>query len=203
MQFLNKNSVFKCNPRLLPIFLLLFTSILRSQNVSEAFDYIKLTAEIAESKTSNFFTSIWSIEQGAAGEVEFPFYYGNIKAGLMHTQFFGKSQKNPDFTGSYIFLGWGKEIFLPLSFSIYAGGKAGSFLMNFQDESLNAYERNESELAAGAEGRLNLYITKNFILYGSAEHIAVFTQKKIELLLVKAGISILIDSPNWLKEFLN
>jgi hypothetical protein len=203
MQFFSKNSLFVWNFKLFLLLLLFLAGSISGQENSEAFDYIKLTAEITKSRTDNFFTSFWSIERGGAGEIEFPFYFGSIKAGLMHIQFYGRENKYPDFGSNYIFLGWDKELFLPFNFSIYAGGKTGSFLMNFQDKSLNAYERNESELAASIEGRLNLYLTKNFLIYFSAEHTAIFTQKKIEMFLVKAGISILIDSPYWLKEFLN
>ena len=75
--------------------------------------------------------------------------------------------------------------------------------MNFEDEDINPGLKSESELGIEFMVRLSFQILKNANLNIEGSYLRIFTNIKIDLLFVSAGIDYSFNSPDWLRDFLN
>lgn len=173
-----------------------------SQNSHNAFSYTKINFNIVINKSTDELNRLWLPQKGLEGSIEMPFYYGNILAGMRYLPYKEKEPYYHDFSTFYYFVGWGKEISLPLKIKWYNGFKVGGFVMEFHIDSLSAYKRDETELSAGFNSRISLELINNLFLDIAADYDAVFTHKRIEMFLISGGISYSFKTPDWFKEFL-
>ena len=172
------------------------------QEKHDNFSYIKISGSVINNQSTDALNKFWNKEKGYEGIVETPFYYGNILAGLRILSFSGKKPSYQNFSSNYYFVGWGKDFNIVNRVTLFAGFRVGGFAMSFADDSLTAYQKDETELAAGINTKLNFQILSNIFFNVSAEYSAVFTHKRIELFLLAAGISYKFETPSWMKEFL-
>jgi len=100
-------------------------------------------------------------------------------------------------------MGWGVEFKTLRLLKFYSGLNIGSFQMDFEDEDIEEGLVSESELGIEFMLRLSFQILKNANLNIEGSYLRIFTNMKIDLLYVSAGIDYSFNSPDWLRDFLN
>lgn len=164
------------------------------------FSTIRLGINLSVKKNTSFIENYWEAKKGGEGFIEFPFYYGNISAGYLILPFKSKIKEKPDFSSSIMYLGWGKEIELPLNSSLYLGVKTGNYSFSFDDDTINVNLKSESEFAAGITSRFSMELFEGFGLNISGDLFKVFTKNRISLFVISGGLSYRFSSPIWIKE---
>lgn len=187
------------NKRKIILVVFLFAESIFSQTNSGSFD--KSAFAITYNKTSehNGLETFWQIDNGFTGYFQTQFYIGDISLGLTHTSFNGNRKKYPDFSSKYLFLSWTGNLDLPLNSTLALGVKVGTFLMTFEGDTLNSFQKNESELAIGPYAILSFPLLSHFSLNLSSEFITVFTKRSMKFLNISAGVSYTFKTPDWLK----
>jgi hypothetical protein len=142
----------------------------------------------------------WTTGSGLDGFLQTPFYAGNIKLSLTYLPFEGKDEYHPNFESYYINFGWSENLDLVSGISLNAGAKIGSFMMSFQDDTLNAFRSSESEIGAAAEVGLSFGLSSALDFNISADFLTVFTSRRIKLFNIHAGLSYAFNSPKWMRE---
>jgi len=169
--------------------------------VKEApFSTIKAGINIGSGKNSAFIDDYWKISGFGEGFMEFPFYLGKIGAGIALIRNNARTDDKPDFSGMFIYIGWGYEFRLPLNTSFSLAYRMGNYSMTFNDDTVNENLKTESEFAAGVQGCFSLNVYENIGLNLGGSYIKVFTKNKNNIFLVNAGVSYKFNSPAWLKE---
>lgn len=182
------------------ILVILFISgYIFSQSNSSPFDKSSFAVSYIKTTEHNGLNTYWNIESGYGGYFQTQFYIGDISVGISHTSFKGMKKKYLDFSSNYIYLSWIGVIDLPLNSSLGAGIKIGSYLMTFESDTLNSFQKNESELAIGPYAIFSLPIFSSLSLNLSGEFITVFTKRSLKFFNLSAGISYSFTTPNWLK----
>ena len=182
--------------------IILISSISSPLYAEEPFDTITFRLNFLTNTNRNTFHQYWDPKIGMEGVGEMPFYLGSIEGGLHLFSFEGKSGDYPEFTSTYIFVGWGMNIPFSKDFSWYNGLRIGIYQMRFDDNEIHPTQALESELGMGLSTRFDIGIYSKLNLHLGADYIAVFTQKRLEFTFLKIGVSYTIDSPGWLREFL-
>jgi len=177
-------------------------SKLYAENTDKTFQSATFRINLVTNINRNTLHQYWNPLLGGEAEIETPFYAGEIRVGLHLYQFNGKTDDYPDYLVGFFYIGWGVEIPLISQLGWFNGIRLGSYQMGFDDTDINPTQRVESELAVGIDTGLNLKLSSRWQGHVGIGYIAVFTQKKIELLNLSVGISYTINSPDWLREFL-
>ncbi|MCF6269974.1 MAG: hypothetical protein L3J41_09695 [Melioribacteraceae bacterium] len=182
------------------ILAILFVSVsIFSQSHSNTFDKSSVAISYIKSTEHNGLDTYWNIENSFGGYFQTQFYIGDISVGISHTSFKGLKTKYPDFSSNYIYLSWIGVIDLPLNSSFGAGIKIGSYLMTFESDTLNSFQKNESELAVGPYAIFTLPVFNHLSLNVSGEFITVFTKRSMKFFNISAGVSYSFSTPDWLK----
>jgi len=169
---------------------------------AEPFKTITLGLNLLTNSNRNTFHQYWEPIYGIEAIGEVPFYLGSLEGGLFLFSFNGKSIDYPEFFSLYLFAGWGIKINFGSDLSWYNGLRIGTYQMRFDDNQIHPTQAVESELGAGIGSRFDLPILERLQLHLGIDYLIVFTQKKLEFVVLKAGISYTVDSPGWLKDFL-
>jgi len=183
------------------LFLLCFANF-KSIAAQEAFSKLTFGVNILRTEPDENFNRYWNSDLGFEARFETPFYFGDLQAGGLLLPFNSKNVEQPDFKGYYIFLGWGKKVNLPLRLFFYSSLKAGSFIMNFNLDSLGSTQQVESELGLSLKGGLGINIFSSVQAYTGVEAFRVFTRHKLSFILFSAGLTYTFETPVWIKGFL-
>ncbi len=182
--------------------LLLCISNFSLVNGQEAFSRLSFGINILMNNPDKDFDRYWNSDLGIEGRMETPFYFGDLQAGGFFLPFKSRKNEQPDFNSYFIFLGWGKRVNLPLKTFFYSSIKAGSFVMNFNLDSLGSTQKIESELGLSLKGGIGINLFSPLQAYAGIEALHVFTRHKLSFVLFSAGLSYTITTPVWLKDFL-
>ena len=148
----------------------------------------------------------WKPNSGLRGYFDTPFYFGNVNAGVRFMTFDTFTKELPDFWSLYFFIGWGIELELPLNLKWCNGFNVGHYQMDFnEDEELGQegeFEDRESEFAIELISKLSYPITDEVNVNTSLSYLRVFTNKKMDLFFVNAGLNYTFRTPKWLRDFL-
>ena len=164
---------------------------------------IKLEAKVNHSLNKNLLDKYWNPGKGIEVIAEFPFYTGTTQAGFSIKKYKGIDDEYPSFTGNYLFICVGGEIKLPQKVELFAGLKAGYFLMTFDNDTLTSYQKFESELMSGVNFRLSYPVTENLYLSASSDLSVLMTHEKMKFYSISAGIAYKFNSPQWIKDIFN
>ena len=167
------------------------------------FEKIRIGLEYTNNFNRNIFHDTWHPSGGIKGFFETPFYFGKMQIGLRLMNFNSKDLNIPEFFSWYIYAGWGVEFKTLKVLKLYSGLNISSFQMNFKDEDIEPGLRSESELGIEFMVRFSFEILKNTNLNIEGSYLQVFTNQKINLFYVSAGIDFLLNTPDWLRDFLN
>jgi len=189
------------------LFLFFFSSIsffsstdLFSQN--EPFSKITIALSAAKQGNSTLINDFWENNFSLEGNLESPFYFGEVKTGLIFIPFTGNSVKYPNFKIFYFYLGWNGVINFYNNFSASFGISAGSSFMYFHADQIAAFEKTESELTFSTGAKIKYQIAGKVGIFSKIDLIKIFTKNNIDLILISAGIDFTIDTPKWLENFL-
>ncbi len=187
------------------ILLLFFTSILKAQNNTSAFETFTLGINYQSNINRNDFHNYWLSDGGIEGYFLTPFYFGEVQLGISYMPFSAKSVEQPDFTSLLLYLQWGYEFNLPVNFAISFNSSVGLFQMNFDDfeNELSPGLLSERELATGLNTTLSYSFYNEWNLSFQLNYLRVFTHKKINLINLGFGLTKKFSSPQWLKDFFN
>jgi hypothetical protein len=166
---------------------------------TKAFSEIMIGGNFVWSKSSDDLDEYWNSDNGLDGFIQTPFYAGDIKIGFTYIPFKGKDGYHPDFNSYYINLGWKENLYFSSSISMNVGAKIGSFMMSFQDDTLSAFRTQESEIGIAAEAGFKFGITQEIDLRINANFLTVFTNRRIKLFSLFAGVSYAFISPKWMR----
>jgi len=183
------------------ISLLFFCNIL-SQEDKNIFSRIDLSGGVLINSNRNLIHQYWEPGKGFFLLADSPFYLCNIEAGMFFIPYQHKSADIPGYKNYFFFLGFSKEIKLPLNLSIASGLRFGSEFFQFSDNSLSSYEALETEFAADIFASWNMHIYNSFHIIASADYLTIFTGRYIRLLFLSAGLGYYFDMPLWLREVL-
>lgn len=193
------------NQKILFLFFFFFISFFSSPDLfsqTEPFSKITIALSAARQGNSTLLNEFWDNNFALEGSIESPFYFGDVKTGLVFLPFEGNSVKYPNFKIFYFYLGWNGVLHFYKNFSASFGVSAGSSLMYFHEDEIAAFERTESELTFSTGAKIKYQIAGKIGIFSKIDLIKIFTKNNIDLMLVSAGIDFAIDTPNWLENFL-
>ncbi len=133
-----------------------------------------------------------------------PYFSGLLELGVSYSPFTASVEELPDFKSFHIYLQWQKEFRIYKNLKILTGPRVGMMQMKFDktEEINNATDLLEHEVTAGLASQLVQKISDRLNINLTANYFRVFTRKKIDLFYIGAGLSYSIDTPVWLKNFL-
>jgi len=164
------------------------------------FSSIQIALQIVQSGQGEPLQGYWTPQLGFETLIITPFYWGEIHAGGQARSFSGTDTKYPDFKSIYPFLGWGLSAALPYKIKGYLGIRAGINRMMF--DNLGGYQRSESEVAATICVALSFPLSPQWTARVSARRETTFTFKRIHLVQYTAGVGYSLQTPAWLRKFL-
>ncbi len=167
-----------------------------AQQPSAAFDTLTVQLRAVANVNRNTFHRFWDPGPGLELNIQTPFNFGKLEAGLHYAGFDGKTPVQPDFRALFPYLGWGYDAALSDRFSWYNGLRAGSFLMAFD---IGGDDRTEQELGLGLVSRLSYRLGGTWSLDLSGRYRFVFTRERLRFVFLAAGLGRAFDTPGWLK----
>ena len=179
--------------------ILLSLVILQGSNKAP-FSQLDFTLQINQNINRNQFHKFWKVKKGLNIYYTTPFYTGEILAGCNYLSYKSKTNTRPDYQSYFIYTGWLYNIKIFEQATISPVIRFGNYLMNFDIDS--QHEKYESEICIGYsvifEYPLNSIININWEI-GNEK---IYTYKNLNFILLKAGINLQIEKPDWLKDFL-
>ncbi len=170
--------------------------IASAQEPSAAFDTLTVRLQAVANVNRNILHRFWDPSPGLEVNVQTPFNFGQLEAGLHYAGFDGRTPDQPDFRAFFPYLGWGYDAALSNRFSWYNGLRVGSFLMTFD---IGGNDRTEQELGLGLVSRLSYRLGGAWTADLSGRYRVVFTHERLHLVFLAAGVGRAFDTPNWLK----
>lgn len=173
------------------------------QQPATPFETIGLTLSVVDNVNRNRFHDYWSPNVGAELAAETPFYLGHIELGIEQVGFDARRPDVPGYRARYVFIGWGADVAPAAALRWRFGARLGNYGMRFDDESLPAYRRGESELGTDLATRLAWRVAPAWQLSVSGRYRVVLTEPRIRHAYLAAGVTRTFDSPRWLRDFLD
>ena len=180
---------------------LILTSPLHAQRPAP-FESFRIALDVLTDVNTSTFHDLWDPQPGVRLTLGAPFYFGDVAFGVSRFQNRSREPLRPDFTSTYIFLGWGVAIQLPANLEWVNGGAVGTYRMAFDDPAISEALRLEQELALGVRTRLQFRASRHWALHVAGEYQVVMTRVRIKHLFVSVGASGTFGMPKWLQEFL-
>lgn len=167
----------------------------------DAFSRISLSGGRAYNVNENDFHDSWAVRY--AGEAAFatPFYAGEAELGAALHRYDAVGPDVPRFDAVLFYLGWGLDLSPFEVLSWQSGFDVGTYRMTFDEETFPGV-RNESEVMLGLNTRIRFNFSRAVSLYAIGRRMRIYTDPRLELTYVSAGIRVTIDSPNWLMTIL-
>lgn len=142
----------------------------------------------------------WKPGYGVEGQIATPFYLGEaVAGGAFHR--YGVVADVPAFDALLLVVGWGLPLSLGSHLRWHNAFTLGNYRMTFDDDTF-AGVRNESELILGLQSRLHVHLSQAWSLYVGGRYDRVFTEARMPLFFVSAGLSHTLRTPRWLRTFL-
>jgi hypothetical protein len=183
--------------------ILIYTSVFAQEKETEAFSKIAIEAQFTRSVSINDLDEFWEMKYGAKFNFNSPFYFGFIGIGIDYNKFSSFNQIQPNFSSVFISLNLTQKAELFFNTKLFAGIKFGSFIMMFDTSDETEFESTESEMAIGAIFGYQVPLSNKLSIISSTNFTTVFTNKKLKIWNISAGLVYEFDSPIWFKEFMN
>jgi hypothetical protein len=182
------------------LFLLISVNCSFPQDGDTAFSKITIGAKVQYKSNNDFLNKYWDPHKGIEVSIGTPFYFGSVNAGITIIPFSSLSPAKPDYVSRLYSLSWGSKLILPYNTSFSVGVKAGNYTFSFADDTINTNLQTESEFTAGLYSLFSFNELYGCSLNLSADFLKVFTNKRITLVFISAGISYSISSPIWFRK---
>jgi len=145
----------------------------------------------------------WKFGNGIEGSAEMPFYVGRIEAGVQLNPYYSESSSIPDFYAGFVYLGWGLDYSIHQRLNWYTYARVGNLQMTFDDQIIPEALRTESEFSTSLGTRFSTPVSSELNFSVSLNYLMVHTNHPLKLVIVSAGLGYAIDTPPWIREFLN
>jgi hypothetical protein len=165
-----------------------------------AFSHIEAIIQIDQEIKAPGINQFWKNNSGFSLTYKTPFYYGNMLLGFHFFSHQSRLKENPDFQSYFLYAGWSYDLFTVSEFTVSPGIKFGNYLMNFKKT--EGHEKFESELCFEYFCHLDYSISDLTKINIEVGREVVNTYKPLVFNIIKAGISLQIESPDWFKDFL-
>ena len=146
----------------------------------------------------------WEAGTGVVARLEAPAYGGHARIALRVAPYEPDRADLPEFTAVAPSLGWGLGAGLPGGLRLLAGPQVGVLHLRFDDEDgqFGGNLQNETELMAGAWGRLEAPLTRRVRLWTEGEVSRVAFANPAVISTASAGLAVRLDTPRWLRGLL-
>ena len=162
------------------------------------------TIDIAAGGTYNVSRSVihdfWKPGYGGELSLSTPFYFGQAEAGGAIHSYDVADPSVPRFDAILLFAGWGVAVTPTPYLSWYNGVRLGNNRMTFDDDTFPGI-RTESEFMLGLNSRLDLRLSQEVGVFGSAWLSQTYTFIRFRTVYVSAGLTYRTPSPEWVKTF--
>ena len=163
------------------------------------FQTLQFSVQFVEPAQANSLHGYWDPGRGLEAMIITPFFWGDILAGVQIMSFSGADSSYPNFKSLYPFLGWGVSFPLPFQVRLHTGLNLGINRMEF--DTLTGFVRTESEVGLTLLIGFSSLLTPRLTLRSSIRRETIFTYERIHLLHYTAGLGFTIQTPLWIKEF--
>jgi hypothetical protein len=144
----------------------------------------------------------WSPGPALGIGVAFPFYLGKAELGVQLASPSGRASL-PDFRSLFVYAGWSGTQELGRRLRAEVGVRAGLVGLSFDVDTLPAFRQHESEPALTARGALRWMSLDPWFADAAVAWHSVFTEPRIEQILLSAGVGRRFRTPTWLRDFLD
>lgn len=149
----------------------------------------------------NLFHTYWKAPHGWGGFIEVPFYIGKINAGIDRIPYHAKNPDVSNVSTTFFYAGYGIDFTLLPKFIVTNGIAFGNNFMIFEDETRDGFKY-ESEIALVYSSEVEYKISKNVSMFISGRYFYLLTHHRIRLFYIGAGSSFSLNTPQWIKDFL-
>lgn len=164
------------------------------------FSTVSLSVDVSHDMHHSKFQSYWDTAPAVDIAASVPFYFGRARAAVRLMR--AHSAELTDINTAFLHLGWGPSIPLSERASVDVSVSAGSLYMLFTDEVIS-YRKSESELAAGLRAGLSGRISGPLGAQLHVEWQHAFTSIPMDFVFVSGGLTYSVNSPDWLRSFLD
>jgi hypothetical protein len=145
----------------------------------------------------------WSPGPAVGFGMAAPFYLGILELGAQYAHPTAVRDDVPGFRSLFLYAGWGGAQPLGSGFAAGGGLRVGLMAMRFDGDSIPASRARESELGVAARAALRWMPAGSWFGEASVSYQSVFTHRRLEQVLLAAGIGRRFHTPEWLRDFLD
>ncbi len=183
------------------IVVLLLTVSVQAQD-KKPFSEINVGISGGVNSTTEPLTDFWKTPFAAEGFISTNFYVGTAEVGLKYIPLQSLSADQPSINSFFIYIGWFAELDVTKQVSVFAGIKAGSYLMRAEKGELSTYQQSESEFAFGPSVGLSLEIVRQISINIVGDYFKIYTFNRINFLNLSVGVSYRFYTLKWFREIL-
>jgi len=180
------------------ILLFIIFNFIFVNGAQQPFSELEVTIQINKNIDKSVFHKYWKIDNGFYLSYNTPFYFGKILTGCNYSPYKSINVQLPDYQSYYLFIGWLYEFNIKPKLSFSTGISVGNYLMNFNVETENA--QFESEIGFEYFCGIKYQISKITKLNLDIGRELIYTYKKLDFILLKAGVSFTLKTPEWLED---
>ena len=185
-------------------FLVLICTILLPSSTfaqSKAFSATEVTIEGAFDLENDRLYDDWKYDGSAGIRVSFPFHIGRLHVVARAQRFQARTAAVPKFNAIHLWLGLGLPIIDSSRFRFESVIGVGNYYMRFDEATLQGI-KNESEFAVSAMQLAQLHVSNRVSLHVGGSVSRVYTFIRMNIVQANAGITVRLQTPSWLKGFL-
>lgn len=193
----------------------------RAQPSGGAFETMAIQVGGAANLNRTDFHRFWHPGQGGEMTLQTPFYAGMVETGLALHRYAAAAADVPAFDAVQVHLGWSFPLTLTPRLQWQTGFRLGNYLMRFGDAVQNGHVGcdlggvkgcgddvsiiggdSESEFFMGLHARLHVRLSDAWALYAGGHLLNTYTHERMRLFYAAAGLSYTLQTPGWLRTFL-
>ena len=192
-------------PSLILAFCLVIQSMLAHDTSAQAyqddFSGLELRLGYARDISADPVQEFWKTKSAYSFALATPLFGGIASAGAQYQPFSGRFDQYPSFKSTYLSLAWGYRWHDKNNGIYETGARLGNFYMVFDDDTFEGV-RNESELAMSLYQSVKARISGRSYLFIKGTYTRVYTNTRMNLFHIGAGLIVEVRMPKWLKTFL-
>lgn len=176
-----------------------FCSVLLFANTNEVFSAIEFGFEAGSEITENGFHKYWDKGISINSFAIIPYYYGSFELGVQYSEYKAIKNKAKDLEDVSISLGWGKSIPIFKKVELY---NSVSFVNHIMKIIYTSEISSESEISFNVNSQVKYNFLGNYKFIAGIKYSTMYTFHKINHSFYFIGISYSINTPAFIKRFL-
>ncbi len=176
-----------------------FCSVLLFAKTNEVFSTIEFGFEAGSEVTENRYHEYWDKGISINSFAIVPYYYGSFELGFQYTEYKAKKNKAKDLEDISISLGWGKSIPIFKKVELY---NSVSFVNHIMKIIYTSENSSESEISLNVNSQVKYNFLGNYKFIAGIKYSTMYTFHKIHHSFYFIGISYSINTPAFIKRFL-